>query len=177
MARSSKRGNRRAESAFFFLLILGLGVVAVAKVRQGQAFTGVQWAAWALLPLALLLGFTLPVRCRVKTTRGTACGKDAYGLLFGCNKAVGHWSGEFRARLGMGKDISEQAPVGKKRTAAMYQHAPGLRAMEITIEDIALTKCGHLGFRRHGNHWDRCGYRVPISPMAWLDTRSPTRRR
>jgi hypothetical protein len=116
-------------------------VVAVVKVRQHQILNGMQFAVWTFIPLALLLGFTLPVRCRVRTTRGTACGNDAYGLLFGCSKAAGHWFGKFRARLGIGKDISEQAPVGK-RTAVMYQPAPSQPAMKMTIEDSALTKCG-----------------------------------
>lgn len=141
MARSSKRRNRRVASTLLFLLALGLGAVAVAKVRQDEIALGAQWTAWTFLPLALLLGFTLPVRCRVSTTRGTACGNDAYGLLFGCSRAAGHWSGKFRARLGLGKDISEQAPVGR-RTAVMYQNAPGARTMRITIEDSALSKCG-----------------------------------
>ena len=141
MARSSKRRNRRVASAFLLLLVLGLGAVAVAKIRQDEIAVGAQWAVWAFLPLALLLGFTLPVRCRVRTTRGTACGNDAYGLLFGCSRAAGHWSGKLRARLGAGKDISEQAPVGK-RNAVMYQNAPGARTMRITIEDSALSKCG-----------------------------------
>ena len=141
MARSSKRRNRGAASAFFFLLALALGTVAVAKIRQDETLIGAQWAAWAFLPLALLLGFTLPVRCRVRTTRGTACGNQAYGLLFGCSNAAGHRFGKFRARLGIGKDISEQPPVGN-RTAVMYQPAPGPRTMKIHIEDSALTRCG-----------------------------------
>jgi hypothetical protein len=141
VAQSSKRANRRAASAFLILVTIGLGTVAVAKIRQGETDIGAQWAVWACLPLALLLAFTLPVRCRVRTTRGTACGNDAYGLLFGCTRAAGHWSGKFRARLGIGKDISEQAPVGK-RTAVMYQPASGPRTMKITVEDSALSKCG-----------------------------------
>jgi hypothetical protein len=141
VARSSKRRNRRAASAVLFLLAAGSIAVAVSKVRQDEVLIGAQFAAWAFLPLALLLGFTLPVRCRVRTTRGTACGNDAYGLLFGCTNAAGHWSGKFRARLGIGKDITEQAPIGK-RTAMMYQHAPGPQTMKLTIEDSVLTKCG-----------------------------------
>jgi hypothetical protein len=108
VARSSKRSSRRAASVALFLLILSLGAVAVAKIKQDQVPIGIQWAAWAFLPLALLLGFTLPVRCRVRTTRGTACGNQAYGLLFGCSNAAGHWFGKFRARLGIGKDISDK---------------------------------------------------------------------
>ena len=141
MARSSKRSNRGAASAVLFLLALGLGTVAVAKIKQDQVPIGALWATWACLPLALLLAFTLPVRCRVRTTRGTACGNQAYGLLFGCRNAAGHWTGKFRARLRIGKDISEQAPIGK-RTAVMYQHAPGPQAMRIVIEDTAFSKCG-----------------------------------
>jgi hypothetical protein len=141
VARSSKRRNRRAASAVLVLLAVGSVVVTVAKVRQGEVLSGTQFAAWTFLPLALLLAFTLPVRCGVKTTRGTACGNEAYGLLFGCNKAASHWFGKFRARLGIGKDISEQAPVGK-RTAVMYQNAPGPRTMRITVEESALTRCG-----------------------------------
>ena len=116
-------------------------IVAVVKVRQDEFLLGAQLAVWACLPLALLLGFTLPVRCRVRTTRGTACGNSAYGLLFGCSNAAGHYWGKFRARLGVGKDISEQAPVGRQ-TAVMYQPAAGPQTVKLTIEDSALTKCG-----------------------------------
>jgi hypothetical protein len=140
VARSSKRRNRRAASAALILMAAGSVAVTVVKVRQGEVLTGTHVAAWTFIPLALLLGFTLPVRCRVKTTRGTACGNDAYGLLFGCHTA-GHWFGKFRARLGIGKDISEQAPVGK-RTAVMYQYPPGQQTAKLAIEDSALTKCG-----------------------------------
>jgi hypothetical protein len=115
--------------------------VTVVKVRQGEVLTGTQVAAWTFIPLALLLGFTLPVQCRVRTARGTACRNEAYGLIFGCNKTAGHAFGKFRARFGIGKDISEQAPIGK-RTAVMYQYPPGQQAVKLTIEDSALTKCG-----------------------------------
>jgi hypothetical protein len=141
VARSSKRANRRAASAFLILGIIGLGTVAVAKIRQAETLIGAQWAAWAALPLALLLGFTMPAMCRVGTARGTACRNEAYGLLFGCSNAAGHRFGKFRARLGIGKDISELAPVGK-RTAVMYQPAPSPQTMKITIEDSAFSKCG-----------------------------------
>jgi hypothetical protein len=115
--------------------------MAAVKVRQDEILTAARSAAWAFLPLALLLGFTLPVRCRVRTTRGTACGNDAYGLLFGCSNAAGHWIGKFRARLGIGKDISEQPPVGKRSEVA-YQAAPSPQTMRVTIEDSSLTRCG-----------------------------------
>jgi len=63
LARSSKRKNRRVMSAFLFLLAAGSIAFAVTKIRQGEVLIGVQFGAWAFLPLALLLGFTLPVQC------------------------------------------------------------------------------------------------------------------
>jgi hypothetical protein len=141
VARSSKRANRTAASVVLFLLAAGSVIVAATKVSQDEFLTGAQFVAWACLPLAVLLGFTLPVRCRVRTTRGTACGNAAYGLLFGCSNAAGHRWGKFRARLGIGKDISELAPIGRQ-TAVMYQPAPGPQTIRLTIEDSALTKCG-----------------------------------
>lgn len=141
MAKSSTRKNMRASSALFLLLIAVSVIVALVKVKQDDFLTGTQFAAWACLPLALLLGFTLPVRCRVRTTRGTACGNAAYGLLFGCSSTASHRWGKFRARLGIGKDISEQTPVGR-RSAVMYQPAQGPQTVRLTIEDSALTKCG-----------------------------------
>src|SRR6266571_5915638 len=99
VSRTSRRRNRRAASAVFFLLAAVSMAVAVAKLRHHEIATGLQFGAWSFLPLALLLGFTLPVQCRVMTTRGTACGNEAYGLLFGCNKAAGHALNKIWVRL------------------------------------------------------------------------------
>lgn len=141
MTRTSRRESRRAASAFLFVLAVGLILVAVTKVKQHETLAGIQIGVWACLPLALLLGFTVPARCRVRTTRGTACGNSAYGLLFGCSNAAGHYWGKFRTRLGVGKDISEQAPIGRQ-TAMMYQPTSEPQTIRLTIEDSALTKCG-----------------------------------
>lgn len=144
MARSSKRKNRRAISAFLFLLTAVSIAIAVSKVRQGEAFIGVQFGAWAFLPLALLLGFTLPVQCRVMTTRGTACGNEAYGLLFGCNKAAGHWFNKFKARLYWQSNAETPIRHAKPTTdvAVMHQITPGQTPLKVTIDDTALSRCG-----------------------------------
>src|SRR6266700_1546477 len=99
VARSSKRRNRRAATAFLLLVAAVLMTIAVVKIRQDQILIGVELGAWAFVPLALVIGFTYPVQCRVMTTRGTACGNEAYGLLFGCNKAAGHALNKIWVRL------------------------------------------------------------------------------
>lgn len=147
MARPSRRSSRRAASATLFLLAAGSILVAVAKVRQHEDLVGLQVGTWAFLPLALLLGFTLPVRCRVKTTRGTACGNEAYGLIFGCNNAAGHWLDKFRARLHL-QSGSENPVQPRQRArpaagyAVMYEVAPEAKPLRVTIEDNALSRCG-----------------------------------
>jgi hypothetical protein len=61
----------------------------------------------------LVLGFTLPVRCRAKTTRQKACGNWAYGFLFGCTKTPGHSTDKFFVQLGL-KRGSETQAVGRR---------------------------------------------------------------
>lgn len=144
MARSSKRRNRRAASAFLFLTAVGLMAAAVMEVRQNEVLTGVQLGAWAFVPLALILGFTLPVQCRVMTTRGTACGNEAYGFLFGCNKAAGHAFNKFRARLHLQSSASTPIRHAKPtaNAAVMYQITPQPETLRVTIVDTTLSRCG-----------------------------------
>ena len=144
VSRSSRRRNRRAASAALFLVAVGLMAVAVTKVRHHDFFAGLQFGAWSFLPLALLLGFTLPVQCRVMTTRGTACGNEAYGLLFGCNKAAGHALNKVRARLHLQSNAA--TPIQHARPtddlAMMYHIPPGSQPLRVTIDDTALSRCG-----------------------------------
>lgn len=144
MVRASKRKNRRAASVLLFLLFAGLLTVGVVKVRQHDLVLGLQFGGWSFLPLALLLGFTLPVQCRVMTTRGTACGNEAYGLVFGCNKAAGHAFNKFRARLHLQSNAA--TPIRHAKSAAnvavMYQITPGSESLRVAIDDTALSRCG-----------------------------------
>lgn len=144
VSRTSRRRNRRAASAVLFLLAAGSMAVAVTKVRHHEISTGLQLGVWSFLPLALLLGFTLPVQCRVMTTRGTACGNEAYGLLFGCNKAAGHALNKFRARLHLQSSAATPIQHAKPTApiAAMYHIAPGTQPLRVTIDDTALSRCG-----------------------------------
>jgi hypothetical protein len=131
-------------SAFLFLLAAGSIAFAVAKIKQNEILVGVQFAAWAFLPLALLLGLTLPVQCRVKTTRGTACGNEAYGLLFGCNKAAGHSFNKFKARLHL--QSKAETPIRHAKPgpnlAVMYNITPGQAPLKVAIDDTVLSRCG-----------------------------------
>lgn len=144
VSRTSRRRNRRAASAVFFLLAAVSMAVAVAKLRHHEIATGLQFGAWSFLPLGLLLGFTLPVQCRVMTTRGTACGNEAYGLLFGCNKAAGHALNKLRARLHLQSSAATPIRHAKPTApiAAMYHIAPGSQPLRVTIDDTALSRCG-----------------------------------
>jgi hypothetical protein len=72
------------------LAVIGLVTFGVVRIRQNDILTGAELMGWAFIPLALLLGFTWPTRCRIETSRYTACRNDAYGFLFGC-RAYGHW--------------------------------------------------------------------------------------
>jgi hypothetical protein len=141
MARSSKRADRAAVSVLLCGAIIGLVTFAVVTIRQGNLHLGTKYIAWAFIPLMLLLGFTLRVQCRVKTTRGTACGNEAYGLLFGCNRTAGHHWGKFRRRLGLQADPTF---VGQSKgsRAMMYQPEPHTQTVKLTIEDNLLSKCG-----------------------------------
>lgn len=144
MARSSKRRNRRAATAFLLLVAVVLMTIAIVKIRQDAILTGLELGAWAFVPLALIIGFTYPVQCRVMTTRGSACGNEAYGLLFGCNKAAGHAFNKFRARLHLQSNASTPIRHAKPtaNSAMMYQIASGPEPLRVTIVDTALSRCG-----------------------------------
>jgi hypothetical protein len=142
MARA-KRRNRRALSALLVLIVVCLISVAVAQFRQHDVLTGVDLIAWSFLPLALLLLFVWPTRCRVETRSGKACLNDAYGFLFGCNR-YGHWRAKFYARLGL-RNNAERSIQSSRSTgnyAVMYQPTTGAQPMPLKIEDSGLTVCG-----------------------------------
>lgn len=134
----------RAVSALLVLAVAGLVTVGAVKIRHGYDLTGAGLIGWAVVPLGVLLGFTLPVRCRVKRTSRKACGNWAYGLLFGCTKAAGHWSGKFLVRLGLKGD--EAKPVKRRQpsenTVVLNQPASGVKQVKVTVEESVLAKCG-----------------------------------
>jgi hypothetical protein len=141
VARSSKKADRAVASALLFLVIIGLTILAIVAIKHGNWHTGTKYIAWAFVPLVILLGFTLRVRCRVQTTRSTACGNEAYGLLFGCNRTAGHHWGKLRRRLGFQVDPTYIGQPKGNRTV-MYQPGPQSQTVKLTIEDSRLTKCG-----------------------------------
>jgi hypothetical protein len=150
MARQSRISSMRTASALLLLAVAGLIAAGVVKLGNDYFLSGAELIGWAIVPLALVLGFTWPVRCRVKTTRRKACGNWAYGFLFGCSQTAGHWTGKFVVRLGL-KRQGESKPVGSRRlsanTLALNQPAPPSRPIRVTVEDGALAKCGFwVGF-------------------------------
>lgn len=144
MARRSKRQSQKAVSALLALTVVGLVIAGVVKIRHDYFLTGTELIGWAFVPLALLLGFTLPVMCRVERTNRKACGNNAYGLLFGCTKVAGHWTGKFGARLRIHR--GEAKPVARRRssgsTVLLNQPVPQSKPIKVEVEEGVLAKCG-----------------------------------
>jgi hypothetical protein len=143
MARHSTLKTMKAISALLALVIVGLIVAGVAKLRHDYYLGGTQLIGWAFVPLSILLGFVWPTRCKVKKTNRKACGNWAYGFLFGCTKAASHFTGKFLVRLGLKGD--EAAPVERRGPAGSYalnyEHAPQSKSMRVTVEDTRLSVC------------------------------------
>ena len=145
MARQSTIMSMKGVSAILFLAVAGLVTAGIVQIRHEYLLTGTELIGWALVPLSLLLGFTLPVRCRVIRTNRKACGNWAYGLLFGCRSGAGHWSGKFRVRLGLGH--GEAKPIERRRqssgnTAALNQPASRTKPVKVTVEENNFAKVG-----------------------------------
>jgi hypothetical protein len=73
----------------------------------------------------------------------------AYGLLFGCRKAAGHWSEKFLVRFRFKHD--EIKPIESRKTAAntevFNQLVPQQKPVKVEVEENALAKCGFwIGF-------------------------------
>ena len=143
MARQSTLKTMKAISALLVLIVAGLITAGVGKLRHDYYLDGTQLIGWAFVPLAILLGFTWPTRCKVKKTNRKACGNWAYGFLFGCTKAAGHWTGKFLVRLGLKGD--EAKPVERRKPAVgyalMHQPAPQSKPPKMTVEDTRLSVC------------------------------------
>jgi hypothetical protein len=111
------------------------------QIRQDDILTGAELIGWALLSLAVLLGFTWPTRCRVETSRHTACRNDAFGFLFGC-RGYGHWKEKFLIRIRLRR--GEMKPVQGREPAAaqafMYQPVPQSQPVKLIVEDNARSK-------------------------------------
>jgi hypothetical protein len=143
MARQSTIKTMKTISALLILIIVALIAAGVAKLRHDDLLAGTQLIGWAFVPLAILLGFAGPVRCKVKKTNHKACGNWAYGFLFGCTKTAGHWTGKFGVRLGLKGD--ETRPVESRKPSGGYavncQPAPQPKPAKMTVEDSRLTVC------------------------------------
>ncbi|HEV2175392.1 MAG TPA: hypothetical protein VGR71_17585 [Nitrospira sp.] len=131
----------KAVSALLALAVAGLVTVGVVKIRHDYLLAGTELIGWAFVPLAILLGFTFPARCKVKTGRRKPCKNDSYGFLFGCNR-YGHWKEKFLVRLGWrgeAKPVERRQPKGSYALA--YQPAPQSQPVRVTVEDNGLAKC------------------------------------
>jgi len=147
MAKSKSKSTlatMRALPVILFLTVALLVVVGIDQMRHWNILTGWELIGWALIPLAILLGFTLPVPCKVVRTNGLACGNWAYGLLFGRGKVASHRWKKFRARLQLPQ--REVKPVGRPKPAGSvalnYQPTRQRQEIKVTVEDGRLGVCG-----------------------------------
>jgi hypothetical protein len=74
MARRSTLKSMRTVSVLLILAAAGLIAAGLVKLRHDYLLSGSELIGWAVVPLALTLGFTWPVMCKAKTTRRKACG-------------------------------------------------------------------------------------------------------
>jgi hypothetical protein len=143
MVKQSRKQRMKALSWLLSLAVVSLVAVGVVQIRHDDLLTGTELVGWAFVPLALLLGFTWVTRCRVETSRHTACRNDAYGFLFGC-QGNGHWMEKFRIRIGMRR--GESKPIQPRRTAAaqtfMHQPVPPSQPPKVIVEDNVRNKLG-----------------------------------
>ena len=143
MAKRSRKQRMKSLSWLLALVFVGLAAAGVVQIRQGDVLTGAELIGWASVSLAVLLGFACPTRCRVETSRQTACRNDAYGFLFGC-RGYGHWKEKFLIRIRLWH--GEMKPVQPREPAAaqafMYQPVPQSQPMKVIVEDTARSKCG-----------------------------------
>jgi hypothetical protein len=141
MAKQSRKQRMKNLSRLLSLAVVGLAASGVVQIRQDGILTGAELIGWAFLSLALLLGFTWPTRCRVETSRHTACRNDAYGFLFGC-RGYGHWKEKFliriRFRHGKMKPVQLREPAAAQ--AFMYQPVPQSQPVKVIVEDNARSK-------------------------------------
>src|SRR6266849_2781926 len=115
MARKSRLKARRAVSGFLFLVFVGFTAAGIAQLRNDYFLAGTELIGWACIPLTIVLGVTLPVKCKVKRTNGKACKRWAYGFLIGCYDVPGHWKEKFMARLHLTHE--EEKPIARRQPA------------------------------------------------------------
>lgn len=144
MAKQSTIKSMRSVSFVLFFAVAGLITAGVVKIRHDDLLIGSELIGWAFVPLALLLGFTMPVRCRVKKTNRKACGNWAYGLLFGCRKTAGHWSDKFLVRFNFKHDEIKPVQSHKipENTVVFNQPVAQQKTLKVEVEENALAKCG-----------------------------------
>jgi hypothetical protein len=134
----------KALSAFLFIAVSCLVAAAALNIRRDDFLTGSQLIGWAFVTLSVLLGFTWPTTCKVKTTRRKPCRNEAYGFLFGCGRTAGHFSNKFLVRLGLKRDNAKEVERRQSSgdSVSMQQAASESKPIKVTVEDNGLGLCG-----------------------------------
>jgi hypothetical protein len=136
MSLSKKRTRLQLTQLLTGVLIVALTFSVTAfhywHMEQGFALLGV-----AVLSISAILGFTLRTRCRVITAKGLPCRNEAYGFLFGCDKAPGHRWMKFSARLGREQENLRRDGLPDLESVstsfAMPGHQPEMQTVLIAV--------------------------------------------
>jgi hypothetical protein len=119
-----------------------LAVTAYASFHKGALADGLKEVGLALILLGICFMFTWPNRCRVTTTRGTACLLEAYGYLLGCPDR--HLVRRLKIRLGM---IEASALRHARPASGLESQMPGIWAKDSVVTlTIESSKSDTSGF-------------------------------
>jgi hypothetical protein len=141
----SKRKTRRQLSLLFFgILAVAVGL-AVIQFGHSHLKDGFGLLGLGALAAAVLLGFTIPTRCRVITEKGHPCTKEVGGYLFGC-RSGDHQVAKFLARMGwererLGTGASPRAGSAPGRVVGVNATQSDTQTLLITVPS-GMSVCG-----------------------------------
>lgn len=139
----SKRKTRRQLSLAFFSILAAAAALSVIQFGQSHLKDGFGLLGLAALSAAVLLGFTLPTRCRVITDKGRPCTKEAGGFLFGCHSGD-HQLAKFFARVGW--ETERLRPVEHPRSAPSSRgRAMGVSPQQSEPQTFLITVPSSMG--------------------------------
>lgn len=146
MAQSKIKTMRQLSRVLFLVVIVALAV-SVRDFQLGDSGAGIQSLAVASGSVVLLLAVTMPVQCRVETTRGEPCKNWSYGIFLGCGRVPSHRLAKLYKRLGWqqqavkalthrGRNLQRSSP------AAVQSASQDRQDIFLTVADTTITKCG-----------------------------------
>jgi hypothetical protein len=145
--RRSKRQRRQQLSVLLVIVLIIALAISVSAFDHQHWAEGFRAVGAAVFAATALLVFTIRTTCRVTTYRNRPCQNEAYGFLFGCSKAPGHWLAKFYARLGLQREaassVTAPAPESSaRRYGSARPGEPVPQRVVVTVNSGGLGVCG-----------------------------------